>query len=168
MVAFSAVSAALCSLLLTVGAYFGFLDVSCYMFASVVLMIPLAFGSVVGAFLAYLAGGLLALLFSGGNFFSILPYAIFFGLHPIVNALCKKFRINKYVAYAVKALWFDGSVYLMYRVFQVFTVEVAFIVENIVWIILVGGTLLFVLYDFIMIRMQGVVEYYLKRMNLKK
>ena len=131
MVAFSAVSAALCSVLLTVGAYFGFLDVSCYMFASVVLMIPLAFGSLLGAFLAYLAGGLLALLFSGANYFSILPYAVFFGLHPIVNAICVKFHVNKFLAYGVKALWFDGAVYLMYKVFQVFTVEIAFIQKNI-------------------------------------
>lgn len=163
VIALSAMAAALCSLFLTLGAYVSVLDVSCYMFASVMLMIPLFVNQFLGAFLAYLAAGLMALLFSGGNFFAILPYVFFFGLHPIVNAFQVKKNINKYLAFAVKAVWFDVSVYVMYRFLSVFTVEIQFIADNIIWIIAVGGTLIFVLYDFVMMRMQGVVNYYIKR-----
>lgn len=127
------------------------------------LMLPLYQGSFLGAFLAYLAAGLMALLFSGGNIFSILPYFFFFGLHPIVNALQIRFKVNRFLAFAVKAIWFDASVYIMYRVLNVFTVEIAFIAENIIWIIAIGGTVLFVAYDYLMMRMQYVVNYYIKR-----
>ena len=32
---------------------------------------------------------------------------MFFGLHPLANALQMRFKVNKWLAFAIKAVWFD-------------------------------------------------------------
>jgi hypothetical protein len=135
-IALSALACALATLCLTIGVYSEILLFSGYLFGSIALMLPLAKRSFRGYILAYLAGCILSTLFSVARFWEILPFIVFFGLHPLVNELQLKIKINRWVACVIKALWFDGAVYLMYKVFQVFTVEIAFIQKNILWEIL--------------------------------
>lgn len=39
---------------------------------------------------------------------------MFFGLHPIANALQLRFKINRWLALAVKAVWFDCTLIVGY------------------------------------------------------
>ena len=98
-----------------------------------------------------------------------MPFIVFFGLHPLVNALQLKFRINRWVAAAIKAIWFDASMYLVWRfVFGGMTNSFAFVDEYILPIILIGGTLFFLVYDRLFFRCQGAVNVLVNRFLGKK
>ena len=107
---------------------------------------------------------LLALLFGGvGNFWKLFAFVVFFGLHPIVNSLQIKFKINKWIALVVKTIWFDVSVWLVWKFAGLFVVQYDWINEYIILIIATAGSALFVFYDFVMFRCQRLVNYYVGR-----
>ena len=83
-------------------------------YPSTELMLPLAKGYKLGGFLAYIASGVLTLIFVGVIPHVILPYAMFFGLHPLVNQLQKQFKINVVLATVIKAIWFIATLYVIY------------------------------------------------------
>lgn len=154
VIALSAVSAAFVVLLLIAGAYFEILDLSCLFFASLALMLPLAKESRSGAFLAYIAGVILGFIFTGMRLQIMIPYALFFGLHPIVNDIIEKKRVNKVLAVSLKTVWFVGVAFIVYYFTSFFVVENEVIKKYIIPIIIVGGSLFFIVYDYLMIRMQ--------------
>ena len=165
--ALSALSCAFVVLFMTVGVYSEILLFTGYLFASVALMMPLAKKSYWGYFLAYLATCLLTFLFTPGRFFDLLPFVMFFGLHPFVNELQLKTRINRWVACGVKALWFDGTMYLVWKIVFKTTTTIALVDQYILPIILIGGTLFFVFYDYLMYRWRGVVNSLVNRITRK-
>lgn len=166
-IALSALSCALATIMLTVGTYSEILLFTGYLLACVALMMPLAKQSYLGYTLAYIATCLLALLFNAARFWDILPFIVFFGLHPLVNELQLKININRWIACGIKALWFDGTMYLIWRfVFQM-TTTIAFVDAYIIPILLVGGTLFFVLYDFLMYKWRAVVNDLVQRIIKK-
>ena len=81
-------------LALTIGSYSEILLFTGYLFASVALMLPLAKGNIKGFFLAYLGGGALGFIFNSARMIDLLPFFVFFGLHPLVNELQLKTKIN--------------------------------------------------------------------------
>ena len=83
---------------------------------------------------------------------------MFFGLHPLVNELQLKIKINRWVACAIKAVWFDLTMYLTWRFLFGMTTEVAFVDEWIVPLILVFGTAFFVFYDYLTYRCRAIVN----------
>ncbi len=156
--ALSAVACAVATLALTLGAVYPPLRFTGYLFGCLAVMLPLACGYYVGAALCYLGGTLLALIFSGFRFIDLTPFAMFFGLHPIVNALQKKFRVNKYLSYAVKAVWFDVSAYLTWKLVFSMNTALPFLDKYILPIVLIGGTLFFIAYDILIFRTQAAVD----------
>lgn len=117
------------------------------------IMLPLAKDFRFSAFLCYIATCLLALLFGGvGNFWKLFAFVVFFGLHPIVNSLQIKFKINKWIALVVKTIWFDVSVWLVWKFAGLFVVQYDWINDYIILIIATAGSALFVFYDFVMFR----------------
>ncbi len=157
-IALSALACALSTILLIVGLYSEILLFTGYLFGSIALMLPLAKRSYWGYALAYIATCLLAFLFAPARLLDLLPFAAFFGLHPLVNELQLKTRVNRWVACFVKALWFDGTMYLLWRyVFAVVT-GFSFLDRYILPIILIGGTVFFVLYDYLMYRWRACVN----------
>lgn len=165
IIALSAISSALCLILLVLGAFVEVFDLSCLFLASIVIMIPLSKGYALGAFLSYMASGLLGLLLTG-KFQIIIPFAMFFGLHPIVNFLQEKYKINKILALVVKAAWFIGTLFVTYYFTTLFVVETEWIKQYIVPIILMGGAAFFVFYDFFMFKFQEGVNNIVKRLKL--
>ena len=113
-IALSALATAIATIFLTVGVYSEILLFTGYLLSSVALMLPLAKQSYRGFALAYIATCLLSLLLNAGRFFDLLPFIMFFGLHPFVNELQLKIKINRWLACALKALWFDGTMYLIW------------------------------------------------------
>ena len=167
-IALSALATAIATLFLTIGVYSELLLFTGYLLGSVALMLPLAKQSYRGFVMAYLATCVLSLIFNASRFWDLLPFIVFFGLHPLVNECQLKTKINRWVACALKALWFDGAMYLVWRFTFSMTTSVAFVDEYIIPVILIGGTAFFVLYDYLSYQWRAVVNNTVKRLGGKK
>ena len=166
-IALSALACALATLLLTMGVYSSILLFTGYLFACIALMLPLSKQSYVGYALAYVVTCILALIFNASRFFDLLPFIMFFGLHPLVNELQLKIRINTWVACAIKALWFDGTMYVIWRFVFGMTTTISFIDQYIIPILLIGGTAFFIAYDYLMYKWRYAVNMLVKKIIKK-
>ncbi|MBQ7323524.1 MAG: hypothetical protein IJW96_03060 [Clostridia bacterium] len=167
-IALSALSAAFATLFLVIGVYTDIFLFTGYLFACIALMLPLAKKSYWGFGLAYGASCLLSLIFGASRFIDLLPFILFFGLHPLVNELQLKTKINRWVACGVKALWFDGAMYLIWRFVFEMTTTISFVDQYIIPIILVFGTAFFVLYDYIMYKWRFIINRLVERLITRK
>ncbi len=167
-IALSGLSCAIATILLTVGIYSELLLFTGYLLGCVALMLPLAKQSYIGYALSYVATCILSFIFNAGRFLDLLPFVAFFGLHPLVNELQLKTKINRWVACAVKALWFDAAMYLLWRwVFSV-TTGFVFLDEYILVFILTGGSLFFIFYDYAMYTWRAWVNNAVARITKNK
>lgn len=166
VVALSSVTTAFCTLLLVFGAYIEVLDLSCLFVASLVLMIPLSKGYKLGAFLSYLASVLLGFILTGARFQILIPFAMFFGLHPIANYIQKERNINKILALIVKTVWFVATLFVTYYFTKMFLVENAMLEKYINYIIVIAGSLFFIVYDILMDGFQRSITRIISRLKL--
>jgi hypothetical protein len=166
-IALSALACAIAVICLTVGVYSEILLFSGYMLAAVAMMLPLSKGAYVGYGLAYLAACILSVLFSAARFWDVLPFIMFFGLHPFVNEMQLKIKINRWVACGIKALWFDVALYLIWRFIFGMTSSISGLDAYMVPIIFVLGTLFFGFYDYCMYRARDVVYRLVARISKK-
>ena len=164
-IALSAISCALAIIFLLLGTLSGWLLATGYIMAQICLMIPLSKGFYVGDVLAYISTCILTILLGAiGQAWLLVPFIMFFGLHPLINALQLRFNINKWIAYIVKAIWFDFSLWVMYIL--VFgssigdpSIEIYRIINDYILVfIFVGGTIIFFVYDYIMFKCQMIVN----------
>ena len=153
-IALSAISCAIAAIALTVGTLYTPLLFTGYLLACFALMIPLSKNCYWGDVLAFIGAGILALMFNGFNIFDTLPFLVFFGLHPLVNALQLKFKINRWIALAVKAVWFDAAMYVVWRFTLDMNLGIEFLDKYIIPVILIGGTAFFVFYDYVLFKYQ--------------
>ncbi|MBQ8374318.1 MAG: hypothetical protein IJX98_01940 [Clostridia bacterium] len=167
-VAISALACALATGFLVLGTITPVLLFTAYMVACVALMLPLTKQSYWGYVLAYLGTVILSLIFCGFAFvFDLLPFIVFFGLHPLVNELQIKWKLKKWPAFFVKALWFDGAMYLvLHFIFEV-TTAVEWLTPYLIPIVLVVGTAFFLFYDFTMFSLRTQVNKLVKRIYKK-
>ncbi|MBQ8685299.1 MAG: hypothetical protein IJ514_03905 [Clostridia bacterium] len=166
-IALSALATAIATIFLTVGVYSEVLLFTGYLLSCVALMLPLAKQSFVGYALAYVATCILSLILNAARFFDLLPFIMFFGLHPLINELQLKIKINRWVACAVKALWFDGTMYIVWRFVFAMTTTIAFVDTYIIPILLIGGTLFFILYDYLTYQWRAAVNGLVARIRKK-
>ncbi len=166
-IALSALSCALATIMLTVGTYSAVLLFTGYLFGCIALMMPLAKKSYLGYALAYIATCVLSLIFNAAGFFDLLPFILFFGLHPLVNELQLKIKINRWLACGIKALWFDGTMYLIWRFVFGMTTTIPIVDEYILPILFIGGTLFFVFYDYMMYKWRYAVNTLVARITKK-
>lgn len=166
-IALSAISCAVAVVLLLVGFWSNILLASGYLFAMVALMVPLSKQFYRGGALAYLGTVILAIVMgAAARFWDLVPFIMFFGLHPLVNSLQLKFNINKWIALAVKTVWFDFTLWVAYiLVFDgvlggadADNAFFEFINRYVYWFIFVGGTLIFFPYDYLVFKMQITVN----------
>lgn len=171
-IALSAISCALAIIFLLLGAYFQFFIVTGYLLAEISLMIPLSRGFYAGDVLAYIGTCVLTILLGAvGYIWRLVPFIMFFGLHPLLNALQLRFNVNRWIAYIVKAVWFDFSLWVMYILvfgssignpdFEVYRV----INDYILVFIFVGGTIVFFIYDYLMFKCQMMVNAFVYRIR---
>ena len=151
-IALSALSCAIATVLLTVGMYSELLLFTGYLLAGIALMMPLAKSSYRGFVLAYLSTCVLSVIFNVARFWDILPFIMFFGLHPLVNELQLKSKINKWLACVLKALWFDVTMYIVWRFVFGMTTAIPFVDKYMVPLLLIFGTAFFVFYDYTMFK----------------
>ncbi|MBR5438828.1 MAG: hypothetical protein IKV61_01225 [Clostridia bacterium] len=166
-IALSAISTALCTILLVFGAYFPTFDLSCLFMASLAVTLPLAKNSYKGAILTYLASLLLALIFASSNFTVIVCFAVFFGLHPILNYyLISKNKKPINIFTIVKVVWFIALCYVMYYLLNMFTDVSEFLKESAIYILFIGGLVIGFVYDVAFTRIQTVSILLIKRLKL--
>lgn len=166
-IALSALSCAIAAGFLMLGTVNPFLLATGYLVAEFAVMIPLSLGFVWGAALCYLAAGLLALPL---GLWKIVPYAVFFGLHPIANFLqkkyCKKIAL-KGIFEGMKTVWFVLAMWLSYFVLKTmagFTFPGP--VEEYFYLVLfLGGALFFLAFDFMIFRCQRSADTAIKRIR---
>ena len=161
-------SCALAVIFLLLGFFSDVLLGTGYIFAEIALMVPLAKRSYLGSFLAYLGTVILAVVFgAAAQFWNLVPFVIFFGLHPMFNCFQREWQLNSWLALAIKAVWFDAMLFAAYYIIfgGVFGMEPgqsAFFdfVNRYIWLfIIVVGTAFFVFYDYVMFKAQRFVNY---------
>lgn len=165
-IALSAVSCAIAVICLLVGIFSRYLLASGYLFAMLALMLPLSKRFFLGNFLAYLGTVILAIILGAVvKFWDIVPFILFFGLHPLVNMLQLKFDINRYIALTVKTVWFDLTLLASYFILSnaLFGGNNSnelydFINKYVYYIIFIGGSVLFFPYDYLVFEMQKTVD----------
>lgn len=158
-IALSGVATALGAIFLILGTLNPVMQVTGWLIGTVAMMLPISREFPLGGFLSYLASVLLTILLGGMSFlWRLLPFIAFFGLHPLANYFQLKFRINRWVAYIVKALWFDGMLAIVFYVLAGGVSPIEAINTYIIPIILVGGTILFFFYDYLIFSCQITVN----------
>ncbi len=166
-IALSAIACAFAAAFLMLGSLNPFLLATGYLIATFALMVPLSKNFVWGAALGYLAAGLIALPLC---LWKIVPYFVFFGLHPIVNYLQRRFVKRtplKALCLILKAVWFDLAMWLSYYVLTTmagFTFPDLF-VQFFYYVIFIGGTLFFVVYDIMMFYCQRSADIAIRRIR---
>lgn len=173
-IALSAIACAVAALALTLGSYVDVLLVAGYLVADFALMVPLAKNYFWGALLAYLGAVLLAFMFCGFSVFMLMPFLVFFGLHPLVNHLQRRYAKRpwqKALFFLGKAVWFDLAMWLMWT----FVLVPVFGVDSATWypfvqryffaVLFVGGTLFFAVYDYMIFLCQRSADIAIRRIR---
>lgn len=174
-IALCAISAAFSVVFLALGAFIEVIDIACVMFAGIALMLPLSKKLHLGAFLSYIASFLLGLLFTGARFTVLIPFAVFFGLYPIVNSLQIKYKVNKILALIIKDVWFLLAMFVYYKVLVAFANydiinDFAIVPDKfkgfIAPALFILGAVFFVFYDSVMFKVQISVNYLVEKLKL--
>lgn len=166
VIALSALCTAGASVLLAAGAYFPTLSYSCIFLASVIILLPLAKNTYKGAILTVIASTILSLLIASFSFETALPFVLFFGFHPIVNKFFKEKKLNKFLAYVIKDVWFVGAMLICYLVTDMFITDNETLKRYMVYIIIFGGSVLFIVYDYMMFYFQRAMDVISKRLKI--
>lgn len=166
-IALSAISCAVAVICLLLGFWSDVLLATGYLFGMVALMIPLSKQFYLGGALAYAGTVILAIVMgAAARFWDLVPFIMFFGLHPLINSLQVRFNINKWLALAVKAIWFDFTLWVAYILIFGGILGGAnsdnafyeFLNNYIYYFIFIGGTVIFFPYDFLVFKIQGTVD----------
>ena len=166
VVALSAISTAVSLIFIIIGAYFPTFDISCLFMASLMVMLPLAKNSLKGALLCYGAVFILSFIFTLGHFEICIAFGMFFGLHPIINYL-QLTKFKKVVLIKVlKTIWFLIVAFILFYLLKMFIVENEIINKYLPLVILLGGTIFFMFYDYAMLRFQKTVKIVIEKLKL--
>lgn len=172
LIALSAVASALAVAIMALGAFVDIFEYSALFCASLCTMLPLAKKSFKGGILTYLATTALSAIFIVGVKPAMLVfYAVFFGLHPAVNYILREKKFNRFLGAFFKTVWFVGSLLLIYVFFTSFLAEGTIFEREDVKkyayaVLIVGGAILFIVYDLLMTRFQKFVDATVERLKL--
>ncbi|MGN0805943.1 MAG: hypothetical protein ACI4MC_02805 [Candidatus Coproplasma sp.] len=180
-IALSGIACALTVIFLSLGIFSGWLLATGYCIGVISLMLPLSKRFYLGGFLAHLGACILTVIMgAAAKFWDIVPFAMFFGLHPLVNCIQqdvsknRKSKILRWLPwFIVKALWFDATLivgyYLVYNGVlggSLFPQQVYDAVNTyFVLFAFTLGTVIFAVYDFIVIRCQRAVNYFIGKVK---
>ena len=168
LLALSAISAAFSAILLTLSAYITIADLFCLVLSSAVVMLPLYYKSYKAGFLAYLAGGVIAFIFSGFNLTVVVvpAYLLFFGVFPLVKTLAEERGVNKVIVYVLGLIWCILAVYGIYFFYLNFMeINLAtlpkIIADNILVVVGLAGIVFYVIFERYVITVKKFIDFYL-------
>ena len=165
--ALSAISCAVAVICLLLGFWSDFLLATGYLMGIIALMVPLSKQFFKGEILAYIGTVILTfILGAAARFWDLVPFIMFFGLHPLINALQIRFKVNRWLALAVKAIWFDFTLWVAYILIFNSVIGGAqadgklfkFINDYALVFIFVGGSIIFIAYDYLIFKCQIAVN----------
>ena len=169
-IALSGISCGIAVLFLALGILSGWLLATGYFIGVLAMMLPLSKDFFKGGFGAYVGTCILTVIMgAAAKFWDLVPFIMFFGVHPLVSALIKKKTSKewvKWLALAVKAVWFDCTLIAAY--FLIFNGLIGgsmlpqsvydTLNKYIYLFIFTVGTLVGVVYDFLISRYQLAVN----------
>lgn len=166
-IALSAIACAVAALALTMGCYVEMLLGVGYVIAVFALMVPLSKNFVWGNVLAAIGALLFAFLFSMAVFWCLIPFAAFFAFHPLVNWLQKRYvkrNLFHVLCFAGKTVWFILAMWLSWTVVFVpilgmdQTTWYPYIAKYFYLVLILGGTVFFAVYDYLIFLCQRSVN----------
>lgn len=166
-IALSAISCAAAVAFLLMGILSGILLATGYFIGIIAMMLPLSKQFFKGGFLAYAATCILTLILgAAAKGWDLVPFIMFFGLHPLLNALQIRFNINRWLAYAVKAVWFDATLAVGYLIVfggvlggNLLPSGIYDFINNYIYILIFTvGTVAFLIYDILIFKCQILVN----------
>lgn len=173
IISISAISASLTALILIIGAYVEMADLFCLAISSTFVILPLYKNSYKGTLLSYLAGGIIAFLFSGFNFLSIVfpSYFLFFGLYPIISNFMREKKVKNIIVIIIGLIWTVGYFYgLYFYYFSVMNMSIGvypmwaeFIINNMLIFIGIIAVPFYFFFDRYIIVMRMFLDKYLKK-----
>lgn len=173
-IALSGISCAVSVIFLSLGILSGWLLATGYFVGIIAMMLPLSKKFYRGDFLAYLGTCILTVVMgAAAKFWDIVPFVMFFGLHPLVNSVQlknrkgAKFGWRDALWFVLKALWFDVTLIVGYFLVydgvlggSLFPQSVYDAVNKYIYLIIfTAGTVAFIVYDFLVFRCQRAVDY---------
>ena len=173
-IALSGISCGIAVLFLSLGILSGWLLATGYFIGVLAMMLPLSKDFFKGGACAYAATCILTLILgAAAKFWDIVPFAMFFGIHPLVNALIKKKNFNRCLALPLKALWFDTALIVGYYLIfngvlggSLLPQSVYDVINKYIFLfIFTVGTLIGVIYDFLAMRCQIAVNMLVARIR---
>ena len=173
VLAISAISAAFIVISLTIGVYVEIADLISLVVASAFVVMPIYLRSYKGSFLAFLVGGVIALLLCFSKFYSIVfpAYVIFFGIYPIVSLWAREKKVKRVIYYIVGIIWsiaFFYGAYFYYTSFLgldlgEFPSWMQFVTNNILYFICPFAVVFYFVFD----RYVNVVKMFYDRILTK-
>lgn len=166
-IALSAISCAIAVAFLWLGILSEFLTALGYLVGVLAIMLPLSKNFYRGAFLAYVGTCILTFILGAVvKFWDLAPFIMFFGLHPIVNALQLKHNVNTWLAYGIKAIWFVGTLFAGYFMMVYGFIGSALLqtdlykaISGYIYVIIpIFGAVFLLVYDYLIFRCQGMVN----------
>lgn len=177
IISISAIGAGLAAIALTIGAYVELADMFALVISSAFVILPLYYDSYKGSVLSFLAGGLLAFLFSGFNFLSLVfpSYFVFFGIYPIISDYMLKRKVKKPLYYVIGLIWCVlyavGAYFYYFKVMQMpigsYPVWAEFIAQNLLWFVIGFAVIFYFIYDRYIIVLKRFIDKYLSRVIKK-
>ena len=168
LLAVSAISASLTAIILTIGAYVSMADLFCLTISSVTVLLPLYFKSYKAGFLSFLAGGVIAFVFSGFNITVVVvpAFLLFFGSFPLIKCLMMEKKVKFWLAYVIGLIWCLLAVYGIYFFYvNVMAIDFSYLppIVNKYIILFVGllGLLFYVVFERYVVTMKRLMDIYL-------
>ncbi len=176
-IALSGISCAVAVIFLSVGILSGWLLGTGYFIGIIAMMVPLSKTYYRGGALAYV-GTVLLTLFMGAvaKVWDLVPFAMFLGIHPLINALQKRKNFNKWInlaIFAAKAVWFDFMLIVGYYLVLGGVLGGSLLpqswydtISRYIWaFVFTLGTLCFALYDYLIFKCQIAVNMIVNRLK---
>jgi hypothetical protein len=118
--------------------------------------------------MAYLVGGVVAMIISGFNIYSIvfLLYFTFFGIYPIIRNFFIKLKLKKYLIIIIGSIWCVAVSFGAYFYYGLIGVDLFYglpewFIEYSLYILVFCAILFYIIFDRFIIVVQRVLNYYL-------
>lgn len=158
-VALGGVTCALGVIFMVLSYYFQIGDLPLMALSSLMLLMPLKKGMFKTAWLCYVAVSLLTLLLTG-NFVAVIPYLVFFGLHPIEIALLDRYGVHRAFRLLIKLIHCNAAMFVVFTFTSIFvTTGEGFPL----WSYYLMGNLAFFMYDWLVVRIYSKLNYCLDK-----
>lgn len=169
LISLCAISSSFVAICLTIGAYIETIDIFMLIVASIFVILPLYYNSFKGCLLAFLVGGVIAVILSGFNMAVIFPaYFSFFGLYPIFKHKVLQKGVNKVVSAIIGLIWILIAFYGCYYYYiMVLGGEITGVPEQIkdyiVYLVGLLAIIFYIVFDKSVVIMKFTIDKYLKR-----